>query len=531
MLNRIIGILGWLGTALVFAAVAVRYRTPEMQRLWTGLALAGLVCVLLYMLAQWRDVVRALSGRQARFGALAVSSILIVICILTGINYIASRQNKRWDLTAAKQFSLSDQTRQILQNLKAPVTIHVFGRDDDFERFRDRLREYEYASKQVLVEYVDIDKKPAQARQYEVQAYGTVVVEYEKRAERVVADTEQEITNALIKAVEGQQKKVYFVQGHGEKDTASSERNGYSAIVTALANDNFTIDKLVLAQQTDVPSDASVLIVAGPKTDLLEPETVLIRKYLRRGGKLLFLIDPTTGPDVRRPDGIIALLREWAIEVGDNVVVDVSGIGQLIGTDASVPVVAEYPSHAITQRLNNLLTAYPIARSVSPIAAGVEGRYAQTFIETSARSWAETDMQTLTAKGQVNLDLDKGDKQGPVSIAASVSGAAPDAPASAAVADKDGKTGQAPETRLAVVGDSDFASNSALGIAGNRDLFLNIVNWLAQQENLISIRARQPDDRRITLTAGARRGFFLLSIFIIPGIVLITGVYNWWRRR
>ncbi|MCA1563751.1 MAG: GldG family protein, partial [Acidobacteria bacterium] len=203
MLNRILGLLGWLGVALVFSAVAVRFLKPEMQRLYSGLALAGLACTLLYMLSQWREVGRAFSGRSARFGALAAGSVAVVLAILVGINYIASRQNKRWDLTASRVYSLSDQTKKILDGLKSPVKIRVFARSEEFDRFRDRLGEYDYASDNVSVEYIDVFKSPALANQYQVQQVGTVVFEHEGRIERATSDGEQELTNALIKAVQG----------------------------------------------------------------------------------------------------------------------------------------------------------------------------------------------------------------------------------------------------------------------------------------------------------------------------------------
>jgi ABC-type uncharacterized transport system involved in gliding motility auxiliary subunit len=533
MVKRVLGLLGWLGVALVFAAVAIRFTRPEWMQWYNGLALAGLACTLLYILSQWREVVRSFSGRQARLGSLAAASVGVVLAILIAINYLASRHNKRWDLTAAKQFSLSDQTKKVLQGLKKPVHIRVFDRSEDFARFRERLDEYQYASKQVSVEYVDIERRPALANQFQVQTPGTVVIEYEGRNEKVTSDGEQELTNGLIKVVQGKQQKVYFVQGHGEHTPDSSDRTGYSTITSALGSDNFTTDKLVLAQQKTVPADASVLIVAGPKTDFFPAEIEMLKPYLARGGKILFMLDPPDRADAPELTNIEALLKDWDIEIGRNVVVDVSGMGQLLGTDVSVPVAAKYEPHPITERFN-LLTAYPLARSVSAIAGGANGRNAQNLVDTSANSWAETDIKRLTTTGQVARELDKGDKPGPISLAAAVSAPSTDAPAAAAP-DSTGAAKAAdapkPESRITVFGDSDFVTNGYLGIPGNRDLFLNTVNWLAQQENLIAIRPRDPESRGVTLTAERAQLIFWLSILIIPGLILAAGVQTWWRRR
>jgi ABC-type uncharacterized transport system involved in gliding motility auxiliary subunit len=530
MLKRILGLLGWLGVALVLAAVAIRFLKPEWQQWQSGLALAGLACTLLYILSQWREIARSFAGRHARFGTLAIASILVVLAILVAINYLAERRNKRWDLTEVKQFSLSDQTRQILGGLQKPVQLKVFARSEDFERFRDRLDQYEYASKQVKVEYIDVEKHPTRATQYQVETLGTVVVDHEGRVERVTSDSEQEITNAIVKAISGRQHKIYFVEGHGERSPDGSENSGYSSIAGGLKAENFAHEKLVLAQNKDVPADASVLVVAGPKTDFFPAELDMIRRYLGRGGKILFMIDPPEKAEAPPLTSILALLKEWAIEVDNNVVVDVSGMGQLLGTGAEVPVAVNYEPHAITEQIlrRRLITAYRLARSVTPVSGGVNGRFAQTLVQTSQNSWAETDIKRLMTSGEVSRDIDKGDKAGPIPLAAAVSAPVPDAPN----APKDGnQDAPRPETRIAVFGDSDFAANGWLGVPGNRDLFMNTINWLAQQENLISIRPRDPKDTRITLTADQQRRIFWITVIIIPGLILLAGVQTWWRRR
>ena len=523
MLKRIFGLLGWLGVALVFAAVAIRFLKPEWQQYYNGLAIGGLVCTLLYILSQWREIGQSFAGRQARFGTLAAASVVVVLGILAAINYLSTRHNRRWDLTGAKQFSLSDQTKKVLADLKDPVHVQVFARSDEFQRYRDRLDQYTYQSKLLTVDYVDPEKKPGVAQALGVTNLGTVVFEYKGRNEKATNDTEQDLTNALIKVITGRQPKLYFTQGHGEKDTASSDRSGYSGINSGLTSGNFVVDKVVLAQQTAVPADADVLIVAGPKTDFLQPEIDMLKAYLAKGGKLFVMLDPVIKPDQPQPVLLQGLLKDWGITADNDLVLDVSGMGRLIGTDESVPVAASYPSHPITENFN-LLTAYPLARSMTPTEGGANGHTAQRLVETSKSSWGETDLKTLSSGG---AKPDDADLKGPVSLAAAVTGAvtapAPDA--------KQGADDKKPESRIVAFGDSDFASNAALGVQGNRDLFLNAVNWLAQQENLIAIRPKDPEDRRITLTADQQRRIFYLTVLIVPGLVLLAGVQTWWRRR
>jgi len=529
MLNRILSIVGWIGTGLVLIAVAIRFGYPAKEQWAYYLAWSGLVLVLAYTLGQWRDIASMFSRRQARYGALTGVSVVVVLGILVAINYIGSRQNKRWDLTANKQFGLSDQSRNVISKLDAPLQMIAFEKEDSMQRLQDRLKEYQYASNKLSIEYIDPDKKPTVAKQNQVQQYGTIVLNYKGRTERVTTDTEQDVTNAIIKVVSGQQRKVYFVQGHGEKDIAGSDRDSYSAIVAALGHENYGTDKVVLAQQGSVPDDASVVIVAGPKADFFPQEIDALKKYLDKGGKLCLLIDPPDQPDSQPLKNLIALAHDWGMDLGNDIVVDVSGMGQFLGTDASVPVAASYPSHAITKNgAFRLLTAYPLARSVTAVSGGVNGHTAQAFVETSPRSWAESDIKTLMTSGQVSLDEAKGDKKGPITIAA-VASAPITAPAGESKPDN--ADAPKPEARVAVMGDSDFASNSALGIQGNRDLFMNTVGWLSQQENLISIRPKEPDDRRITLTATQQSNIMWLSLLVLPGSIFGTGVYTWWRRR
>jgi gliding motility-associatede transport system auxiliary component len=249
------------------------------------------------------------------------------------------------------------------------------------------------------------------------------------------------------------------------------------------------------------------------------------------------LLDPPISDNARPVATLEALLKEWGITLGHDVVIDASGMGQLFGTDASVPVVASYPSHPVTQDFERMITAYPLAQSLKG-EAGVELGTANTqnLINTSDRSWSESDVKSLTAGGKVSLDEKAGDHRGPITIALSLSMDAPDAASSNATpaADKPADPKMSPpkpQMRLIVVGDSDFASNAAAGIQGNADLFVNMTNWLTQQEDLISIHPKDSGDRRITMTADQQRRVFWLSMLVIPGLILGSGIYTWWQRR
>ena len=525
-MQRALNILGWVGTAIVFAAVAVRFLKPDWDQYAVYAAWAGLALVILYTLSQWREIVAYFQRRNARYAAIASLSVVVVIGLLVAVNYLSARRNKRWDLTSNKQYSLSDQSIKLLKELDSPVRVRVFDKEGEFERYKTRLAEYEYQSdRKMTVEYIDADKQPVQARQYDVQTYGTIVLEYMGRREKVASDNEQDVTSGLMKVLNPQAKKVYFLGGHGEKDPADTERTGFSAIAEALKSDNYEFDKLVLAQTNMIPADATAIIVAGPSTDLLDSEIPLLTEYLAKGGKLLVMLDPPADLKTAVPmPQLQGLLKQWGINTPETIVVDVSGRTSV----ATVPVAAPpYPTHPITEQFG-LVTMFPAARAITA-ATDNPARAAQSFVQTSARSWAETTFAQLENPDTLAPETEKGDVTGPVSIG--VAASAPVAGAETPASKEGEEQPPKPETRVAAIGDSDFASNAYLGVQGNRDLFMNTVNWLAQQESQIAIRPRDPADRRITLTENSRAGLFWLSIVVVPLAVLGAGAFGWWRRR
>jgi len=325
MVKRILSIVGWIGTALVFVAVAIRFGFPAKDQYGSYLAWAGLVCVLAYTLGQWREISAVFGGRQARYGTLAGVSLLVVLGILIAVNYIGARENKRWDLTSNKSYSLSDQTRNILSKLDSPMQVTVFAREQDFQPYMDRMKEYEYASKQISTQYIDPEKKPLVAKANQITQFGTVVFNYKNRSERVTSNSEQDITSGIIKAVTGQQKKVYFTQGHGEHDPVSAERDGYNQAAGALGRENYSTDKLVLVQRASVPDDAAVVVVAGPKIDFYPAEIDALKKYLAKGGKLLLELDPPEKVDSPPLPQLIALAKKQPGTIS----IALTGIGRL----------------------------------------------------------------------------------------------------------------------------------------------------------------------------------------------------------
>ena len=389
MANHFLTVIAWLGTVLV-ALVVGRFAASDPRwdsfLVWAGIA--GVVCVCVYAVVWWRDHAARAGGTRpapADRSRLPAATLMAGVALAAAIAMLAGSYGPRWDVTANRVYQLSSDTREVLRRLDASVRILLFVEDADLAVYRDLLDEYAAASRLVSVEPVDAEAEPALARQYDVQEYGTSVVEYRGRFELIRGAREQDFTNALARLREGRTRKIYFTTGHAERDIASTERVGYSDIIAALRRDNFVVETVNFTEVPDIPADATLTIVAGPRADFFSGEIEALRRYRARGGAMLFLVDPFE--DLKRyitesglalfmmdPSSVsgsgelrnlIGFLRDEGAELGNDVVVDQSEMGQFIGTDASVPVAARYPSHAITQGLS-ALSAYPMARSVTP---------------------------------------------------------------------------------------------------------------------------------------------------------------------
>ena len=509
---------GLAGLVLVLIGVVMFSINTIMTTVNAILLIVGVLLLLAYVALQFNEIKVGLSSRSAKFGTNAALMILFIFGILVVLNIVFNRFSWRIDTTAAKQFSLAPQTKKVLKNLDQDVHVIGFFKSGDEFQARELLTEYAHYSPRFSFEFVDPDKKPGLAKKHGIKQYNTIVIEGESKSEKITKSTEEEITNALIKVTREGIKKVYFTQGHGEKDIDDSEAKGLSKMKEAIEEQNFQVEKIQLTAEPDsIPADCAVLVVAGPKSSFLPPEEKKVREYLKRGGKVIFMLDPEA------PDDYAKFLEEWGIKVGDDLVVDVSPIGQFFGLGPIVPLVSQYESHAITKEFG-IMTFFPETRSVAKADDVPSGVTVTEIAKTSAQSWGETDP---ISRGKVRFDADK-DLKGPVPIFA-VAEKMAEKPAK--TEDKyDLGTGEV-KTRIAVFGDSDFASNAYFNNQGNGNLFMNTLNWLAEEEDLISVRPRDPEDRRLNLTKKQSRMILYLGVILFPVLIFATGIVVYVKRK
>lgn len=458
----------------------------------------------------WKDRVQSRSGQRVLEGTNLVIYTLAVVAIVVAANWFVEQHDRRWDLTPSKRYSLSAQSQKLLKELNRDITIYVFDRERSFGERRDVLSMYSSASRRVNVRYVDPDRQPGLAKQYGVRTYGTTVVAAGDRHFEAQGDNEEGITNALIRVLKGQ-KTAYFIQGHGERDIDSGEPGGYDRIKKALENENYQVKPLVLMQKLEIPSDAALLMVAGPRNDYLQPEIDAIKKYVTDGGRIMMSLDP--GTDL---PGLSKLLADWNVALHNDLVVDLNPVAQIFGTEPTMPLVIKYGSNPIVQPLSRVATLFPFARSMAVGKEFKAGVSAESLAETSQDSFGYADFNPK--QGRVSVSFRPGkDFKGPLTlaVAGTLSGAG------------ENKS----EGRFVVAGTSALAANAYLGFQGNRDLFMNMVNWLSAEEDLISIRPQPPESQHLDLTARQMQKVFWLGVVGVPLLIVVAGTLVWWERR
>jgi ABC-type uncharacterized transport system involved in gliding motility auxiliary subunit len=452
--------------------------------------------------------------------------VATVLAILAGVNWLAARNTLRLDLTKDRRFSLSDQTRKVVSGLKQDVKITYFQRSGEAVQGRDRLKEYELLSKRLKVDFVDPVRSPTVAIAYEALGpYPIIVVERGERRERITNDSEQDLTNAVVKITREGKKTVCLVEGSGERSAEDSGPYGLSGAKAALTRSQYEVKSVFLLREGTVPADCTALVVAGPDSDPQTEVTDAIRDYVKAGGRALVMVEP----ELKKPyPNLVALLKAWNLEAGNDLLVDRQGYRSPLA-----PLVIDYPYHEITKDLRGVGTVYGEARSIEPGKASLDGVFAQPLVRTSAQSWAKPDPARKLPKTVEDVQFDeKVDRLGPIGLAAvaTVRGAAP-APSPTPSPAPDMEQPKPREGRVVVYGDADFAANRLLGFEGNLDLFLNGIAWLAEDSELISIRPKDPENQALVLTDTVRQNVGWMALAGLPGLFVVLGVVSWWRRR
>lgn len=499
---------GWLALITGFIALFIYSVLPELKSVSGSLAAVALINGIFYVIAEGPRLKQSLTSRSALYGANTLILTFIFLGILIFVNLLAFRHKHRFDFTEGGYFTLAPQTKKFVSNLPREVKLTAFFQTESPEKiaFSNLIAGYLEETDKIKLQYVDPDKNPAVTKQYGVTTYGTIALESGAKETKIQNTTEENITNALLKVTRDEQKVIYFLEGHNESNISSNENEGYATAKKNLEQDGFIVKPLLLLQSGEIPEDASVLVISGPKKPIQDEEKKIIDNYLNSGGAVFMLIDPKSS------SGMETFLKKWGIELGDDIVID--PMSKLFGGDFAAPVVNQYTKHEITSDFV-LATIFPIIRSVQGVP--VAGITTTELLKTGANSWAESDFISGT------VDYDEGkDTKGPVSVSVIATKNLDEKP-----------NGDKPSLKatLLVVGDSDFSNNRYTNFSGNGNFFLNAVSWLAEEEQLISIRPRQRRSTPIQMTQSRGNAIFILGIIVFPGLIATMGIRIWWRRR
>ncbi len=509
-------ILGLAGVGLAALGLALWVVKFEFDISVAITTIAGLFLLLFTLFINFNAFRDFIGKRSTRYGMGSIVTVILVLAIIIFVEAISARHHLRVDLTENKRYSLSSQTVKVLEGLNYDVEVLAFYGKNQAQKvsFERLLKLYKYHSTRFRYKMVDPEMEPSLTKEHGVILYGTTVVKRGDMQAKIEEGTEEKLTNAILKVVRTGQKVVYVLKGHGEQALEDESDAGYSRTRESMEGESYVIKELVLLREEAVPEDAALIIVSGPKVLPEKRELELLSRYIDGGGSVMFMIDPGNAP------GIKDFLIKYGVVRNNDIVVD--STSRMFGADFRMPVVTEYAPHPITENFR-VASFFPVARSVNVDQDKVpEGGRVKVLASTSPKSWAETDFEELK-KGRAEFK-EGVDTYGPVPVAVVVTIGEDKVQLAT-------KTKKTPVAKIVVFGDSDFANNSYLSAAGNRDLFLNTVRWLAGEEDLIAIRPRSLNSTPLFLKASQARFIFIVPVVVMPAAVLAIGLIIISRRK
>lgn len=474
----------------------------------TGLIILGLAA---YAIMEPDRVRRFFTGRQARYGSNALIMTIAFLGILIVGNVLAFQNPKQvLDLTEDNANTLSPELSSALKTLPEKVTATAFFSQGNSPESAEQLLSNIKANSNGKFDYqfINPDRDPQAAINAGITGDGKILLQMGDRKEIVAFASESEILKGLLRLLSPGSHIVYFLTGHGEKDVEQAGEASLTRAKSTLESKNYTVKTLNLLAENQIPEDASLIVIAGPLQPVSADEVKLLKAYLDKGGSLIVMEDPTALTEFGDADDPLAdmLAQDWGITLNNDIVIDLNS------TQPTTAASAYYDSaHPITVNMNNLAAFFPFTRSFT-LATSMEGITLTPLVQTNERSWGETDFQSLTQGGS-EVSMDSTEVQGPLSLA---------------VAGENSTTGG----RVVVFGTSNFAVDQIFDAYGNGDMFVNSVDWAAEQEDLANITPKTPIERTFKIPSQPVWILILLSsVFVIPGLVVLAGVSTWLSRR
>ncbi len=498
-----------INVLVALSALALWIAAPEYKTLNVGLTVFALCLGTLLSFLRWNELSVFVQGRYFKKVLYHLMNVGLVLAIVGVINYLGNKNYSEFDLTFEKRNSLTDQTTKVLEMIKAPLTLTVFAKREEWKSMLDMLKLYEAKNKNIKINAIDTDVRPDLVKAEKITQNGTVIIHYKNKTSSFLIADELSVTNALLKALRDEKIVLYMISGHEELSCGETSQEGLSEICTKLKSQNYEVRSLDLTRTSEVPSDASAVMVLGPVSGFLDSETKQLESYLAQGGSLFLGLAPAFKSEVY--DNLTSLAKPYGLKLGKDVVID--RLSTVQGSEATIPIISTYEhEHPITSQFQ-LRTIFPLSSSVGLI----QGNDAATLIAFTSSfpgSWAETDLKGVTAgKAEFN---EKEDIKGPIGLIG--------------VGERVG-TNAHKDSRFVLLGSSSFLINAYQGQSGNTTLFLNTISWLVNDEGIISFNRPGIEEYPVILSSQHIQMIFVIAILLVPIVFFGCAIFIYRRRR
>ncbi|HEY0906984.1 MAG TPA: GldG family protein [Methylophilus sp.] len=444
--------------------------------------------------------------------------VLVFLALVVMLGYLANQYHWARDITQANRNILTQGSVNVLKQMTGDVNITVYATNDDAnngDTFRkgmiDFIARYQREKKNVFIHFINPSEEPKLAQEAGVKVDGETVVEYNKRTEHITPPfAEQEMTNLLVRLSRSNTQPIMYLDGHGERLLQGVKNQDLGEFGKQLESKGFKFANPDLTIAQAVPSNGAMLVIASPQVDVSAVEAKKIKDYIEAGGNVLWLLDD----DHLR--GLQEVADYLGIKVSAGIVVDKAA--EQYGADPKMSFASQYGDHAITRNFM-LRTVFPEAHEVDAKASDDLGWKVGRLIDVAPNGWLESD-KIPTGAQDLRVSFEHGkDKPGPINVGV-------------ALERQYGKKGQ----RVVVVGNANFLANTFITNGGNLDLGINMINWLAGDDRLITIQPMPLKDINVTIPATDQGRLVAWLVFhafqyIFPIGLFVAGLFLWWKRR
>ena len=553
------------GFLLIAIGLIVVLFLRDIQSAGIILIIIGIISLIISTIFNLSKIKNYLISSKGVYGVntvLILIGVVLISLIANSVVYVSNKNGTspswfRSDLTASKEYDLSNQALNAIQNLSENLEIFMFLRNDSskdslsIKRTEDLLSEFSRNSNDydIIFKHIDPDLDPNLSSSLNIDKYLSgrdlpVLVfrlkESQRLAHIVGSDpnlnidvfNEKDVISGILISSQVKRKRIFFLSGHEERDINNIDRssNSLGQAKITLERDNYDVSSITTDELSRILVNFSMsneldifpaaIIISDPSDDLLESEKNILKEYINLGGNMMMLMEPDS------PKGYTEMLSGWGIISGNGTLIDrISYVAPNLEFLQIKDSNLQIPEHPITHNFD--VVYFPGSKFIGlsltnqeiPITEdGIPYVKAEPLAYTTISSWEE--------KSKEIIEFDDDDISGPLPVALAV-----EVISEIKSSPKKDERGEYKMSKLLISGDTDFASNRFIFSAKNEDLFANSVNWLTSDVELISIRPKEKVFRELVLTKDERNFVRWSGWVFLPALSLSLGIYNWWRRR